>query len=261
MAIRGEWTNIGAEIRGFVAAPASAPPWPALILVHAIAGIDHYVERLAESFAAEGYYTAVPDIYATDPGFTQHSHEIIEIAAHMGADAAKQKATLAQYPPEQQAAILKARDWINARPGHTYINTIRGTYDQLQARRDLRALGAIGFCMGGRLVGELAATGAALAAGVIHYGSPPKLDLVPKIVAPLEGHYASTDTPITSKIPAFAAAMKAAGKEFTHYIYKADHGFSLGNSRFPEAALLAMTRSRAFLAGHLHPTALAGAAE
>ena len=84
--------------------------------------------------------------------------------------------------------------------------------------------------MGGRLVGELAVTGAALAAGVIHYGGPPKLDLVPKIVAPLEGHYASTDTPITSQIPAFAEAMKAAGKEFTYYVYEADHGFSLGNT-------------------------------
>ncbi|HEV8015401.1 MAG TPA: dienelactone hydrolase family protein [Stellaceae bacterium] len=261
MANSGEWTNIGDDIRGFVAVPASASPWPALILIHAIVGIDPHIERLAESFAGEGYYVAVPDIYANDPGFQQHSHETIEIAAHMGADAAKQKQKLAQYSAEQQAAILKARDWIDARPGHTYIDTVRRTYDRLQARRDLRALGAIGFCMGGRLVGELAATGAALAAGVIHYGSPPKLDLVPKIVAPLEGHYAATDTPITSKIPAFAAAMTAARKEFTHYIYEADHGFSLGNSGFPDAARLAMTRSRAFLAARLRPAALAGAAE
>jgi carboxymethylenebutenolidase len=261
MTIRGEWTNIGGEVRGFVAVPASAQPWPALILIHAIVGIDPHIERLAESFAADGYYVAVPDIYAHDPGFRQHAHEIIEIAAHMGADAAKQKETLAQYPPEQQAAILKARDWINARPGHTYINTVRATYEQLRRQGDLRAIGAIGFCMGGRLVGELAATGAALAAGVIHYGGPPKLDLVPKIVARLEGHYASTDTPITGKIPAFAAAMKAARKDFAYFVYEADHGFSLGNSQFPEAAQLAMTRSRAFLAAHLHPTALAGAAE
>ena len=111
--------------------------------------------------------------------------------------------------------------------------------------------------MGGRLVGELVATGAALTAGVIHYGSPPKLELVPKIVTPLQGHYASTDTPITSKVPGFDAALKAAGKEFSYYVYEADHGFSLGNTHFPEAARLAMTRSKAFLAEKLRPTALA----
>jgi carboxymethylenebutenolidase len=259
MTIRGEWTKIGSDLTGFVAVPASPPPWPALIVIHAIMGIDPHIEQLCARFAEEGYYVASPDIYATDPGFKQHAHEDVEIAAHMGADAAKQKDNLAQYSSEQQARIVKAREWLNARPGHTYINTVRAAYARLSHQRDIRAIGAIGFCMGGRLVGELAGTGAALAAGIIHYGSPPKLDLVPKIIAPLEGHYASTDTPITSRIPAFADAMKAAGKKFSYFVYEADHGFSLGNTRFPEAAKLAMARSRKFLAERLRP--LAAAAE
>ena len=259
MAIRRAWTKIGGDLPGFVAVPASAPPWPALIVVHAIMGIDAHIEQLCARFAEEGYCAASPDIYATDPRFKQHAYEDVEIAAHMGADAAQQKDKLAQYPAEQRTRIVKAREWLNARPGHTYINTVRGAYDRLSAQHDVRAIGAIGFCMGGRLVGELAATGAALAAGVIHYGGPPKLDLVPKIVAPLEGHYASTDTPITSRIPAFAEAMKTAGKEFSYYVYEADHGFSLGNTRFPEAAKLSMARSRKFLAERLRP--LAAAAE
>ena len=198
-------------MRGFVAKPAGAGPWPALIVIHAIMGIDDHLERIVEGFAAEGYVTAAPDIYAKDSGYKQHSHDDIEIAAHMGADAATQHDKLAQYSAEQQARIVKARDWMNARPGHTYINTIRAAYDALAARSDLRGIGAIGFCMGGRLVGELVATGAALAAGVIHYGSPPKLDLVPAILAPLEGHYASR--PICrspTRFPTFAATIKAA---------------------------------------------------
>lgn len=261
MAIRGEWTKIGGEIPGFAVKPASAPPWPALIVVHAITGVDDYIERLCESFAAEGYYAASPDIYANDAGFRQHQHDDIETAAHMGADMARQKEKLARYSPERQAAIVKAREWINARPSHAYIDTVRTTYDRLCDEAELRAVGAIGFCMGGRLVGELAASGAALAAGVIHYGGPPKPELIPRIVAPLEGHYAATDAPITPRIPAFAAAMKAAGKAFSYYIYEADHGFSLGHTPFPEAARLAMARSRTFLAERLRPAPLAGAAE
>jgi carboxymethylenebutenolidase len=261
MAIKGEWAAIGSDVKGFVARPAGPPPWPALIVIHAIMGIDDHIERLAEAFAADGYYTVTPDIYANDPGYKNHRHEHIEMAAHIGADPAKLEAALAKESPETRAAVMKARDWMSGRPGHTYINTVRATYDHLHSRRDVRATGAIGFCMGGRLVGELAATGAELAAGIIHYGGPPKLDQVPKIVAPLEGHYASTDTPITSKIPAFAEAMKAAGKEFSYYVYEADHGFTLRGTKFPEAARLALTRSKAFLAARLRPVALAGAAE
>lgn len=261
MAMKGEWAAIGADVRSFVATPAGAPPWPAILIIHAVIGIDEHIERLTEGFAAEGYYAVTPDIYGNDPGYKLHRHEHIEMAAHIGPDPEKLKAALATLPAEEQAAVAKARDWMSARPGHTYINTIRATYDHLHGRHDVRAIGAIGFCMGGRLVGELAATGAEMAAGIIHYGGPPKLDQIPKIITPLEGHYASTDTPITSKIPAFAAAMKAAGKEFSYYVYEADHGFTLRGTKFPEAARLALSRSKAFLAERLRPAALAGAAE
>jgi carboxymethylenebutenolidase len=257
MAIKGEWTTIDGDIRGFVAKPAGPPPRPALIVIHAVIGIDEHIEQLTEEFAAEGYYALTPDIYANDPGYKNHRHEHIEMAAHIGADPERLKTALAKESPEIRAAVMKAREWMSGRPGHTYINTIRATFDHLHGRRDIRTIGAIGFCMGGRLVGELAATGAALAAGVIHYGGPPKLDQVPKIVAPLQGHYASTDTPITSKIPAFAEAMKATGKEFSYYLYEADHGFTLRGSQYLEAARLAMTRSKAFLAEKLRPAALA----
>jgi carboxymethylenebutenolidase len=261
MASRGEWADISKDVRGFVAKPGGAPPWPALIVIHAIMGIDDHIERLTESFAADGYYAVTPDIYAQDPGYKSHRHEHIEMAAHIGADLEKLNAALTKESAETRTAVMKAREWMSARPGHTYINTIRGAFEHLHGRHDVRAIGAIGFCMGGRLIGELAATGAEMAAGVIHYGGPPKLDLISQIVTPLEGHYASTDTPITSKIPAFAAAMKAAGKEFSYYVYEADHGFSLRGSKFPDAARLALTRSKAFLAERLQPAALAGAAE
>ena len=142
---------------------------------------------------------------------------------------------------------------------------MRATFDMLKPRTDVRAIGALGFCMGGRMVGDLAATGAELAAGVItHYGGPPKLDLVPKIVAPLEGHYASRDLPITSKIPEFAAAMKEAGKDFTYYVYEADHGFSLSpksRSHNAEANRISRARAKTFLADRLKPVAAASAAQ
>ena len=141
MANQGEWTMIGGEIRGFLATPATAPPWPAILVIHAVLGIDHYLEKLIESYAADGYYAFAPDIYAKDPGYKQHRQEHIEIAAHMGVDPLKQKEVLSHYPADTQAAIMKARDWMSERPGHTYIDTIRASFDRIKSQPEIRAVG------------------------------------------------------------------------------------------------------------------------
>lgn len=248
-----ERTALGGKIPALVARPVKfAPPWPGLIIIHSIVGIDPLMTELAESFSDAGYFSVVPDIYADDPGYPLHQLEHIEMAAHAGPDPARLAGVLSRLPAETQNGVRRAREWINRRPTDTYIHSVAAAFEHLRLQPEIREIGAFGFCMGGRLVGELAATGADLSAGVIHYGSPPKLDLVPNIRAPLEGHYASTDTHITSKVPAFAEAMKAAGRDFTYYIYEADHGFSL-NDRFPAARKTAMSRSSAFLSRNLRP--------
>lgn len=259
MSAKSEWTTIEGKIPAVVARPAQFdPPWPGLIIIHSVIGVDSYMRELAESFSALGYFAILPDIYADDPGYKLHQQEHIEIAAHMGIDPPRQAEVLSHLPADALDAVRNAREWINGRPTDTYIHTVVSAFEHLRAHPDIREIGAFGFCMGGRLVGELAATGANLSAGVIHYGSPPKLDLVPNIKAHLEGHYASTDGHITGKVPAFAEAMTSAGKDFTYYIYEADHGFSL-NDRFPAAKKTAMSRSSAFLNRHLRPHMAAGA--
>lgn len=258
MAAKGDWIEIEKGARAFVSRPLGGePPWPGLILIHSVIGIDREMRELAESFANEGYFAVVPDLYGNDAQHGLHLQEHIGVAAHMGTDPLKQAEVLSRYSVETQGAILKARAWMSARPTQTYIHTVTSVFEYLEKQPDIREIGAFGFCMGGRLVGELAATGVQLSAGVMHYGSPPKLDQVPQIKGALEGHYASTDTPITGKVPAFAEAMESAGKDFTYYIYEADHGFSLGDS-FPAAKHAAMTRSSAFLNRHLLPRPVPG---
>jgi carboxymethylenebutenolidase len=247
-------------IRALVTRPSSPPPWPALIIIHGVNGLGPHMEEKAADFAAEGYLAVVPDIYSNDAGYRTHRPDDILAAAHMGADPVRQQKLLATHAPAERDAILRARQWMEQRPTTTYVDVIRGCYDDLKARIDVAAIGAIGYCMGGRLVGELAVTGADLAAGVVYYGAPPKLELVAKIRCPIEGHYAVTDKPITDKVPAFAAAMKAAGKDFSYYIYEADHGFSLvpgGLSYDAAATALSLRRVKPFLAAHLKAKASA----
>jgi carboxymethylenebutenolidase len=255
----GEWVTIPTshgEIRGYMVRPSGPPPWPALLIVHAVMGLDPYIQKLTAEFAADGYLALTPDIYTNDAGYKQHEPLHIEMAAHLGTDREKQKEGIEHCPAEIRSQISAARDWINDRPTTRYIDLIAATFNYLRGREDVRAIGTMGFCMGGRLVGELAVTGADLAAGIIYYGGPPKLEEVPNIRCPLEGHYASRDPGITRRIPALDEAMKAAGKDFTYYIYEAQHGFSLSPhtpSHDAAATKLSMGRVKAFLEKHLKP--------
>ncbi len=80
------------------------------------------------------------------------------------------------------------------------------------------------------------------------------LELVPKIACPVIGFYGGFDQRINAGVPAFAAAMKAAGKSFEHRIYDGvQHAFfndtrpsyEVGAVRDSFARLLAFLRATA----------------
>src|SRR6185369_3456640 len=89
-----------------------------------------------------------------------------------------------------------------------------------------------------------------LVAAVAYYGMQPKAEDVPKIHAALLEHYAGLDDRTNAGIPAFKAALDAAGKEYTIYVYDgAQHAFNNDTSeaRYNKAAAdLAWGRTIAF---------------
>jgi carboxymethylenebutenolidase len=263
----GEWLTYdapGGSIRAYAAFPKTPKPWPACIIVHGINGCGPNMWSVADDFANDGYFMLAPDIYTNDPKFGEFSDEDILDAAHIGPYSSNAAEFLAKQTPERREAITRARAWVDARPTSTYIDIISAGYRFLKGREDVGAVGCMGFCMGGRLTGELAVTGADLAAGVIYYGGHPKLDLVTNIRCPIEGHYGSLDKAITDRVPEFAAAMKAAGKQFDYYVYEAEHGFSLkpGTHAYNhDAAVLSFQRTKEFLSRTLKVAAMRHAAE
>ena len=85
-----------------------------------------------------------------------------------------------------------------------------------------------------------------LKAAVPFYGGQPATEDVPKIQAPLQLHYAELDTRVNEGWPAYEAALKANGKDYTMYMYaNANHGFHNDTTpRYdPEAAQLAWQRT------------------
>ena len=99
--------------------------------------------------------------------------------------------------------------------------------EYLRGRPDAAGkIGVVGFCWGGSMVGRIAASGADVQAGVVFYGSAPPVDQVPAIKTPLLLHYAGIDERVNATVPPFEAALKAAGKPYTVYMYEgAQHAF------------------------------------
>ncbi len=99
------------------------------------------------------------------------------------------------------------------------------------------------------------AAGSSPAAGVADYGRQPKTEDEAKIAAPLLLHYGGLDTKVNEGIPAFEAALKAAGKKHTVHVYEgANHAFNNDTSEArysKEAAELAWSRTLAFFREHL----------
>jgi carboxymethylenebutenolidase len=123
--------------------------------------------------------------------------------------------------------------------------------DYLRSRPDATGkIGGVGFCWGGSMVGQVAASGADINAAVVSYGSAPALDKVPAIRAPLLLHYAGNDGNVNPTVPPFEAALKAAGKTYTLYMYAGvQHAFhnDTGAARYnADAAKLAWTRTIEF---------------
>lgn len=115
--------------------------------------------------------------------------------------------------------------------------------------------GAMGFCWGGGMVGELAVNAPDLGAGVVYYGRQPNPADVEKIKAPLLLHYAGLDTRLNQGIPAFEDALRKADKKYTLHLYDgANHAFNNDTSeaRYSKpAAEQAWARTVAFLKEHL----------
>lgn len=248
------------DVLGYLARPAAEGPLPALIVIHEWTGLIPYVEDVARRLACEGYLALAPDLYTGDPMRAVLNVEELEEATALGR-APDVDAATAALPAERRERVRAAHDWRQARTGEKYLPFLQGTLRYLQGRSDVLpgAIGVIGFCMGGRLSATLATTGAELAAAVVFYGPNPPLDNVAKVRCPVQGHYGGDDPSVTLKVPDFDAAMRAAGKDFTYFVYEgAPHAFhnDTRSDYHVEAARVSWGRALEFLATHVRGPAV-----
>lgn len=166
-----------------------------IVVVHENRGLNPHIEDVARRAALAGFIAIAPD--ALTP--------------------------LGGYPGSDDAG----RELQSKRDQNEMLEDFIAAYDYLKKHPDCNGkIGVVGFCFGGGIANKMAVRVPSLSAAVPFYGGQPAKEDVPKIKAPLLLHYAALDTRVNEGWPAYEAALKENGKEYTAFIYpNVNHGF------------------------------------
>ncbi|MCW5661868.1 MAG: dienelactone hydrolase family protein [Burkholderiaceae bacterium] len=228
--VKTEWIAVAVPGGAFFDAYLATPPagkGPGLVLFQEIFGVNDHIRTVAEQYALDGFVVLAPDIF-------WRSERRVDLG-YEGAD--------------RQRGIQLAGQLKGAELGLDMVATVTALRSRLEVNGG--QVGAIGYCMGGRLA-FLAAATAGVDAAVAYYGGGihDQLDKAAGIKCPVQFHYAERDDHIPmSAVDKVRSAMQ--GKPADVHVYPgAMHGFNCwarGSYHAPSAAL-AHGRSLQFLA-------------
>lgn len=209
------------DVKGYLAMPADPPgKLPAVIVIHENRGLNPHIKDVTRRLALEGFVALGIDLLSREGGTPASDEEAAEMFQGIDRPA---------LVPDAVAAIA-------------YLQNLPATNGKV---------GAIGFCFGGGIVNQMAVASPELLAGVAYYGGQPSAEDVPKISAKLLLQYAGLDERINAGIAAYEEALKAAGVDYTIYVYEGvNHAFNNDTSEArydKDAATLAWSRTVDFL--------------
>ena len=222
--------------------PDGEGPFPGLVLLMEAFGLNDHIRDLARRLAAEGYATLAPDLY-----FREEVRVVPYAERERVVDLMMRTIALGDDAAERVKDDRVADDIAHA------LRALRA-----QSEVDVERIGAIGFCMGGRLAFLAGCRqGAGLRAVVAFYGGRivPLLPEADKIAAPLLLHFGAEDASIPlPQVERIRADLGVLGKACEIHVYPgAGHGFFCDerDSFHAPSAASAWTRSLRFMAEHL----------
>jgi carboxymethylenebutenolidase len=215
----GIWIDIGGGMTGYLAVPA-AGSGPGIVLLQEIFGVNAHMRDVADLYAEEGYVVLAPDLF--------HAMEQRVELGYEGADMEKAFGFYQRFDPE------------------TAVPDIIASVAALRSRPECTGkVGAIGFCLGGKLA-WLAAARAGVDAAVSYYGVGIETSLgeLNKIKCPVTLHFGESDKFVPAEArDAITAAV--AGRTIEIFVYPgADHGFNCPERPAFDAAASLMAHSR-----------------
>lgn len=221
-------------IDGYLSRPKANGRYPIVIVVAGNAISEEYIPNTTAILAQGGFVGFAPNIFSLQTD-------------SMSAEE-KRKIFTTQITDERVFADIQA--------GIDYLKR--------QAFVKRKHIGITGFCFGGRIALMFAAQSKETDAIVPFYGTlrlPPEanravnpFDIVSKIKAPVQGHYALKDAGITqSDVKKFFDILQKQGTKTELYNYEAEHGFFAYTRPVynAEVAKLAQSRMLEFFKKHL----------
>ncbi len=213
-------------INGYLAKPAGAGPFPAMIVIQEWWGLDAQTKSIADRFAKEGYLAFAPDVYHGE---------------------------LAQLGDGDTAMKLVQKYGPNA------LGELTSMFDALKAHPDCNGkIGSVGFCFGGRMSLALS-TSRPLDAVCTFYGGGMQTifdQLRASLKAPVLGFFGDADVSIPAgTVEEFDKLLDDVGVEHEIIMYpNSGHAFfrdSDLNVYIPEASKDAWERAKKFFGKHL----------
>lgn len=185
------------EIMGYLAQPATAGVYPAILVCHENRGLTEHIKDVARRFAKNGYVALAVDLLSREGGTAANDRDAVPgLLTNAGAD-------------RHVGDFIAAADYLK-------------TLETVDAAR----LGMTGYCFGGGITWRVATAMPDLKAAVPFYGPAPELDQVPNIQAAVFGVYAEQDERINGGIADLEAALQAAGTTYQITIYPGvNHAF------------------------------------
>ena len=219
------------DFDAYVATPKGEGPWPAVLAIQEIFGINAVMREVCDRLADIGFLAVCPDLFwRIEPG--------IELTD--------------KTPGEWKQAL----GYMNRFDFDQGMADIQFAIHQIRARPDCTGkVGAVGYCLGGRLA-YMAATRTDITASVGYYGVmiDSMLNEAHAIANPLMLHIPTADHFVGANAQAaMHAELDSHPKVVLHDYQGLDHGFAaeMGNRRDEEGARLADGRTAAFFHTHL----------
>jgi carboxymethylenebutenolidase len=172
--------------------PRGPGPFPGLVVLHALYGLNDDIRRISARFADEGYLTAAPDLLAG--------------GLKLG-------------------CIARAMRTLRDGEG-PMVHELEALIERLASRPDVTRVGAVGFCMGGGFALLLGTRERISAAGVFYSDTRPREELAR--VCPVVGGWGGKDRTFAQSGRRLVRDLEDLGKEHDIRIYE-DAGHSYLN--------------------------------
>ncbi len=216
----------------YVARPPGTGPWPALVILQEIFGINYFMRDISEAMAAQGFLALVPDLF-----WRQEAGVVLD--DRVESDWERAFALMQDFDPLRGTADIQAT-----------LTAARGMDEACTGR-----VGAMGYCLGG-LLAYLTACRTDSDATVGYYGVNihEMLDQAGGIQRPLMLHIAEEDHFVPKDAQEAVKTGLADSPHVTIHSYPGvDHAFARrGSPTYVDAAAReADARTLAFLRGHL----------